>query len=139
MGDRLGPGAADVLDRPAHAERIDVRRGRKRADRDRHIEAPAVGADHIGEQEGAPLLLVKAALELPAHQRMKLGVLVDRALDAHQQAGGFEIGEMLLEIRRDAGRCFATARPLEHEATFGSGKRQRTRAGRNCGNGLVDP
>jgi hypothetical protein len=29
---------------------------------------------------------------------MQLGVLVDRSIDARDQAGGFEIGEMILEI-----------------------------------------
>ena len=44
----------------------------------------------LREQEGAALILGEAALELPAHQRMQLGVLVDRPIDADQQALRFE-------------------------------------------------
>ena len=33
---------------------------------------------------------------------MQLGVLVDRAVDAHEQALRLELGEMLLEIERDS-------------------------------------
>ena len=102
MRDRLVPGGADLLDRTAHADRIDLRRGRQRAHRHRHVEAAPVGADHIGEQEGAALVLVEAALELPAHQRVKLGVLVDLAVDAHQEPGGIEPRQVLLEVGRRA-------------------------------------
>ncbi len=92
------------LDRPAHADGVDLGRCRQRADRDRHVVAAAFAVDHIGEQKGAPLLFVQAALELPAHQRMQLGVLVDRPLDAHEQAIGFEPRQMLLEIERRPAR-----------------------------------
>jgi hypothetical protein len=36
--------------------------------------------------------------ELPAHQGMQLGVLVDRCVDPLNEAGGFEIGKMVLEV-----------------------------------------
>ena len=58
--------------------RIDLGRGRERADHHRHVVAAALGVDHVGEQERAALVLRHAAEELPAHQRMQLGVLVDR-------------------------------------------------------------
>jgi hypothetical protein len=121
MPDGVGPGAPDVVDRAAHAEGIDAGRRRQRAGRHRHVEAAAVGAHHIGEKEGAPLVLVEATLELPAHQRVQFGVLVDLAVDAHQQAGGLQIGEMLLEIGRRAagfGVIFALGRSLAHGATL---------------------
>ena len=82
----------------SHAERIDLRRSRDRADHDRHVVAPAVRIDHVGEQERAPFGLRNAADELQPHQRMQLGVLVDRMVDPHQQATRLQIGEMLLQI-----------------------------------------
>ena len=57
-----------------------------------------VAVDHVGEQEGAALGLRDAADELQPHQRMQLGVLVDRMIDPRQQAARFEIGEVLLQI-----------------------------------------
>ena len=42
----------------------------------------AARVDHIGEQKRPPLILGEAALELPAHQRMQLSILVDRTIDA---------------------------------------------------------
>ena len=65
----------------------------------------------MGEQEGAALVLGKAALELPAHQRVQLGVLVDRSVDAGHEPLRFEHGEMVLEIqRRSIGLRRALAR-----------------------------
>ena len=55
MRDRVRPGFADVLDRLAHADRVDFRRSGERADRDRNVVAPPGAVDHIGEQEGAAL------------------------------------------------------------------------------------
>jgi hypothetical protein len=43
---------------------------------------------------------------LPAHQRRKLGVLVDRPVDAHEQPRRFEIGKMLLQVEPWAGFGF---------------------------------
>ena len=119
MRDRLDPGVADLRDRPPHADRVDLRRGGQRADRDRHVVAPAAAVDHVGEQERAALILGKPALELPAHQRMQLGVLVDRPVDAHQQAGRLERREMRLEIACGAGvrfRCAGSCGLVEHGA-----------------------
>src|SRR6516162_10404100 len=48
-------------------------------------------------------MLRQSALELPAHQRMQLGVLVDRAIDAHEQPLRLERGEVGLEIERRSG------------------------------------
>ena len=98
----MHPGLADLFDPPSHADRVNPGRRRQRADRDRNVVTAAVGIDHIGEQEGAPRVLGEAALELPAHQRMQLGVFVDLPLDPHQQPRGFEPRQMLLEIERRA-------------------------------------
>ena len=98
MRDRLHPALADVRDLGAHAERIDLRRRRDRADDHRHVVFAAGGVDDVGEQEGAALGLRDAADELQSHQRMQLGVLVDRMIDARQQAPGLEVGEVLLQV-----------------------------------------
>ena len=39
---------------------------------------------------------------------MQLGVLVDRPVDADEQAGGFEIGQVLLEIEPRAAGSLRT-------------------------------
>ena len=39
-----------------------------------------------------------AADELPAHQRMQFGILVDRPVDGEQQAGSVERVEMIVQI-----------------------------------------
>ena len=102
MRDRRHPGLADLLDRAAHAERVDRGRRRQRADHHRHVVFAALGVDDVGEQEGAALILRHAADELPAHQRDELGVLVDRPVDADEQPGGFQIGQMLLQVETRA-------------------------------------
>ena len=60
----------------------------------------------IRNQLGAPVFFPHAAHELPAHERMELGVLVDRAVDANEQALRFEIREPRLEFQEwlDAGQ-----------------------------------
>ena len=70
----------------AHAGRIDVPRGRERARHDRDVVAAAGGVGDVGEQERAALRLGEPALELPPHPRVQLAVLVDRAVDADEQA-----------------------------------------------------
>ena len=132
MGDRPHPGFADLVHRLPHADRIDLGRGGERADHHRHVVAPALRVRHIGEQEGPPLVLGNAAQELPAHQRMQLGVLVDRPVDAHQQAVGLEVGEVLLEIEpRPAALAQAGAAQIggliEHLAASGSTDRMASR------------
>jgi len=104
MVDRRQPRFADLLDLAAHADGINLRRRRQRADHDWDVVFAALGVGDVGEDESAALGLRHAADELPAHQRMQLGILVDRCVDARHQAGGFEIGEMILEIE---ARAFA--------------------------------
>ena len=78
----MHPCLADILDRTAHADRIDLRGGAERSDSDWNIVAPPGSIDHVGEHEGAASVLAQSALELPAHQRMQLTVLVDRPVNA---------------------------------------------------------
>jgi hypothetical protein len=66
----------------------------------------------------------EAALELPAHQRMQLGVLVDRPVDPHQQPGRLERGQVRLEIGRRAGDgcgCLGLVGLIEHGVWFQRG------------------
>ena len=108
MRDRVRPGFADLLDRLAHADGVDFRRGGERADRDRNVVAAAGAVDHVGEQKSAALVLGKPALELPAHQRVQLAVFVDGVVDAGDQAARFQPAQMFLKIeRRTAGHCRA--------------------------------
>jgi hypothetical protein len=84
-----------------------------------YFRPPAV--HHVGEQERATCILRQVALELPAHQRMQLGVLVDRPVDPHHQALRLERGEVLLEVERRArfgGLGVARVGPVEHHFLF---------------------
>ena len=72
----------------------------------------------MGEQEGAALVFVEAALELPAHQRVQFGILVDRAVDAHQEARGLQVGEVFLKIRRRAAGYGVARRSFQHGPTL---------------------
>ena len=105
LGDRVIPRLADLVDRTAHADGVDLGRGGERADRDRNVVAAARAVDYVGKKKSATLVFGEAALELPAHQRVQLAVLVDRAVDAGDEAALFEPAQMLLEIaRRPVGR-----------------------------------
>src|SRR5262245_5638215 len=119
MRDRVRPGSLDLVRRPSHADGIDARRGGERPDHDRHVVCAAAGVGDVGEQEGAALVFGEAALELPAHQRMQLGVLVDRPLDAHDEALRLEQREVLLEVSRwrRYGRCAGLVAYVEHRCS----------------------
>ncbi len=75
----------DVLDRRIHADAVDRPVRRDRPDHDGDIEFAAAAVGHVGEQEGLALRFIHAADELPAHQRMQFGVLVDRPVDGEQK------------------------------------------------------
>ena len=55
--------------------------------------------------------LVHAADELPAHQRMQFGILVDRPVDGVQEAALFQRLQMLVKIS-------VAARGLRHVSYF---------------------
>ena len=97
--DRLVPAVADLPDRHAHADAIDGGIGGERADGHGHVVAPALGIGDVGEEEGLALVLLQPAAELPADQRMHLGILVDRLVDAEQEPRPVERVEMVAEIR----------------------------------------
>jgi hypothetical protein len=102
---------------------MDPRRSRECTDRHRNVIAPARRIRDVGEQERAALIFRESALELPPHQRVQLGVLVDRPVDPHEQPSRFERGEVRLEIkRRPRRRSCGSARigaHVEHLTNLG--------------------
>ncbi len=98
IGDGVIPFGLDVRDLGVHADTVDLRIGGDGADHDGHVVfAPAPVGD-VGEQEGLALRLVHAADELPAHQRVQFGILVDRPVDGAEQAPLLQDMEMLVKI-----------------------------------------
>ena len=111
------PGLADVGDRLAHADGVNLRRGGQSADGDRNVITPSRAIDDVGEQKSPAIIFGEPALKLPAHQRVQLAILVDRPVDAGEEAPLIEQTQMLLKIeRRGAGggamRIFR--RSIEH-------------------------
>src|SRR5579862_8005641 len=99
IGARLLPLSANRIHRAAQTEGVDPTAGRKGPYHDGHGVLVAGAIHDVLEQEGLALGLGDAASELPAHQRMELGVLVDGALHADQQAGSFESVQVVVEVR----------------------------------------
>ena len=81
MSRRLDPACVDFLERAADADAVDLLVGGKPADQHRNVVFAALAVDDVGEQKRLAVLLLDAAAELPAHQRVHLGVLVDRTID----------------------------------------------------------
>ena len=113
---RPDPVLLDLGQRDAHPHLVDLAVGRETADQDRDVELPPLGIGDVGEQERLAVLGVDPATELPAHQRVHLGVLVDPPVDLDQQAGFAQRRDMLVEIavaprRRRHGRWTPSAAP----------------------------
>jgi hypothetical protein len=53
----------------------------------------------VGEEARAPIFLEDATPELPAHERVHLGVLVDQAIDHDEQTCLLEGGDMVVKVR----------------------------------------
>ena len=98
------PFLLDVLDLAADADAVDLAVGGEDADRDRDVVAAAGAVDDVLEQESLALVFRNAAAELPAHQRVHLGVLVDRPLHANQQSVPLQGGDVRVQVRI-AGVC----------------------------------
>ncbi len=88
----------DVLDLAADADAVDFPVGSEDADGHRHVVAASGAVDDVLEQEALALVLRNAAAELPAHQRVHLRVLVDRALDAKQQTVLLQGGDVRVQV-----------------------------------------
>jgi hypothetical protein len=129
IGDGVRPRRLDLRGWPSHADGIDARRGRERADHHRHVVLATRAIGHVGEQESAARVFLQPALELPAHERMQLGVFVDRAIDAHDEALRFKQRKMLLKVLgRRVGRGLVG--DIEHFRSSCARRRQGT----TCGN-----
>ncbi len=74
----LRPPRLDLLRRRAHAGAVNRAVAGIGADDDGKSILPAAAIDDVGEKKRLALVLFDAADILPAHQRMQLGVLVDR-------------------------------------------------------------
>ena len=76
----------------------------------------------MSEQERAPLILGEAALKLPAHQGMQLGVLVDRAIDTGDEPLRLQGRQVGLKIQRrpigGAGSA-SRGRNIKHDQSSG--------------------
>ena len=84
MPRRLDPARIDFLERAADADAVNLAVGGKPADQHRNVVFAALAVDHVSEEKRLAVLLLDAAAELPAHQRVHLGVLVDRTIDLDQ-------------------------------------------------------
>ena len=92
------PPRLDFVRRAPHAEAINFPISRQRADYHGERILAAAAVDDIGEQESLALVLLDAADELPAHERMQLRVLVHGAVNGQQQAPLVERCEMLVQV-----------------------------------------
>ena len=91
----------------ADADAVDFAVGREPADQHRDVVFAALAVDDVGEQERLAILLLDAAAELPAHQRVHFRVFVDRAVDRDQQAGLVERADVIVQIGIGARRALA--------------------------------
>ena len=124
---RPDPVLLDLVQRHAHAHLVDPGVGREAAYQDRDVEIPPLGIGDVGEQERLAVLGVDPAAELPAHQRVHLGVLVDPPVDLDQQPGLAQRRDMFVEIvvtprRHRHGRWTPSAAPARRagNASFDS-------------------
>jgi hypothetical protein len=97
--DGVRPARADlVVSRDVHADAVDRGIRGERPDHHGNVVIPPGGIDDVGEQERLAVALGDAAAELPAHQRMHLGVFVDRRIDAPQQARLVETVDVVVQV-----------------------------------------
>jgi len=88
----------DVLNLAADAEAVDFAIGGENPDRHRDVIAAALAVNNALEKEALALGFRDAAAELPAHERMHLGIFVDRALHPDQQPLLLQGSDMCVEI-----------------------------------------
>ena len=99
IGDRIDPGGADVFQRLAEAGAIDRAVGREPGDQYCAVVAAPLRVGRLREQERLALRLGNAAAILPAHQRVHLGVFVDRLVDDDQKVFARQRQHMLVQVR----------------------------------------
>ncbi len=89
----------DFLDVTADADAVDFPVGSEDANRDRNVVTAAGAVDDVLEQKRLALGFRNSTAELPAHQRVHLGILVDRPRNADQKAFLLESGDMRVQVR----------------------------------------
>ena len=97
MGLGASPLGEDLFLLALHPERIDIEAAGVAGDGDRHVELATLEVVDVLEEESLSLLLGQAAV-LQAHERMKLGVFIDRLFDAEELAGCFELVQILADV-----------------------------------------
>src|SRR5207245_11149357 len=100
----LYPARVDFVEPAADADAIDFAVRGERTHRDRNLVLALLAINDIGEQERFAILLLDAAAELPPHQRVHFGVLVDRSVDDDEQAGLIERPDVIMQVRIPARR-----------------------------------
>src|SRR5262249_51439435 len=93
------PFLLDMIDVATDTNAVDLPIGGKDADRDRNVVAAARAVGDVLEQERLALRLRDASTELPAHERVHFGILVDRPLHANEEAVLLERGDMRVNVR----------------------------------------
>ena len=71
----------------------------KAAHQNRYVVFAALGIRDVVKQERLAIFLVDTTAELPAHQRVHLGVLVDFAIYLDQKTFVTQLFDMLVQIR----------------------------------------
>src|SRR5262245_4850390 len=92
------PGVSDILDLAAHPDGIDLIVTRKAANQNGNVILASFTVGEIGEEKSLPVLRRDAPAELPAHQRVHLGVLVDQPIDFDEKPGIAKRFDMLVKI-----------------------------------------
>jgi hypothetical protein len=117
-GQRLYPGGADLVERAAEAKAIDFRIGSEPGDEDGDIVTGGFAIGGLREQECSPVGLGDTAAILPTHQRMHLGIFVDRLIDDDQQPGAVQGQHMIVQIGIAALAAVFAAVAFEHTRNF---------------------
>src|SRR5262249_10396216 len=112
---RARPGGVRLIDGYTHADLVDATAGAGRTHKNGHVVMPSLGVEDVSEQPGLAFVRAHAAAELPAHQWMELGILVDRLVDPDQEAGVIEGFDMIPEIAVTTA-CYADCAAALHRS-----------------------
>src|SRR5262249_42282963 len=107
---RAYPRRPDLIERHAHADAVHLAARRQSRGEDGGIEAGPVAVGRLSEQECLAVLLLDAAAKLPAHQRMHLGVFVDRLVHYDEQPLAREPAHVIVQVGIAARRVAALRR-----------------------------
>ena len=99
VGDGMAPDLADILDRGADTNAVDRAIGRECTNGNRQVIFLPARAGDVVEDKRLAVGFGNATTELPAHQRMHFGILIDRLVDGLQQVRLIQRFQMILKIR----------------------------------------